>query len=74
MDQFFNVTLVEKVNDRAYSLILPVGAPWSEAIQVAKFFAESVEKIAQDAERQAQERFKDQEPVEVLAEPIPEEA
>ncbi len=67
MDQYFNVTLVEKVNERNYTFILPVGAPWAEAVAVAKFFSESIEKLAQDAERQAAERAAAKEPVETTA-------
>lgn len=74
MDQLFTVVLSEKVNERTYSLTLPVGSPWAEAIDVAKFFADAVEKMAQDAERQAAERTATQEPVEVVAEPVSEEA
>ncbi len=74
MDQLFTVVLSEKVNERIYNLTLPVGAPWSEAIEVARFFADSVEKIAQDAEKQAAARAAQQEPVEVIAEPVELEA
>lgn len=68
MDQIFTVVLTEKVNERNYTLILPVGAPWGEAVEVAKFFADSIEKLAQDAERQAAERAATQEPIEAVAE------
>jgi hypothetical protein len=71
MDQFFTVILSEKVNERTYTLSLPIGAPWAEAIEVAKFFAEAVTKLAQDAEKQAAERA---EPVDVVAEAAVEEA
>lgn len=74
MDQFFTVMLSEKVNDRNYTLILPIGAPWAEAIEVAKFFATSVEKLAQESERQMAERAAAQEPVEAVAEPVSEES
>lgn len=73
MDQMFIVVLSEKVNERTYSLTLPIGAPWAEAIDVAKFFSESVVKMAQDAEKQAQERAENPEVVEAIAEPVSEE-
>lgn len=73
MDQMFIVVLSEKVNERTYSLTLPIGAPWAEAIDVAKFFSESVVKMAQDAEKQAKERAENPEVVEAIAEPVSEE-
>lgn len=70
MDQIFTVTLSEKVNERVYSLNLPIGAPWNEAVEVTKFFADAVAKLAENAEKQLQEKAAAQEPVEAVAEPV----
>lgn len=68
MDQIFTVVLSEKVNERTYTLTLPIGAPWAEAIDIAKFFAGAVEQLAKDAEKQAAERAAAQEPIDAVVE------
>jgi hypothetical protein len=70
MDQIFTVVLTEKVNERVYSLNLPIGAPWSEAIEVTQFFAQAVANLAADSEKQAAERAAAQEPIDVPVEQV----
>lgn len=66
MNQYFNYTLTQEVNGRIYTILIPVGSPWAEAIEVVKHFSTSMEEMAKEAERKAQESQQKSESVEVL--------
>jgi hypothetical protein len=54
MDQLFCVTLHQELNNFKYSLSLPIGASWADAIEATKQFGAAIVAMAQQAEDQAQ--------------------
>lgn len=45
--------LEKEINGRFYSLHLPMGVPWTEAIEISKELADMVVTLAAQAEEQA---------------------
>jgi hypothetical protein len=71
MDQIFIVKLEQEVNSRRYSLLLPIGAPFTEVKEVIAALEETIVAMEKESIERAEKAKAESE--QVATEPAPEQ-